>query len=241
MCEEKTETFFKRDHLHENIPACGIIDEGTYHTMQEIKTTNQGADVSLSQSDQGNVTARGVSVRGAREPIWGALLFACMLLFVFVSISGIGWVVYSQWRLERVAENQPSIATLPEPASGEQPAAPETESAPAPESKAESSDSADATASAQKLTMSVLNGGGAKGSAGVLAELLKKDGYLKAQPGNTLKDYTGVTVYYATDMSKEAEVIKASVAKKYPQVTSAPADTKNKETSVSQITIIIGK
>lgn len=211
------------------------------HTMQEIKTTKQDAGASLSQSDKGSVTTWGVSVRGAREPIWGALLFACMLLFVFVSISGIGWVVYSQWKIERVADNQPSIATLPEPASGEQPASPETESAPASESKAESSESADATASAQKLTISVLNGGGAKGSAGALAEFLKTAGYSKTQAGNTLKDYTGVTVYYATDVPKEAEVIKASVAKKYPQVTSAPADAKNKETSVSQVTVIIGK
>lgn len=209
--------------------------------MQEIKTTEQGAEATSPPPQKDIVKKRDMSPPHSRESLWGTVLFAGMLMFVLASVSGIGWIVYSQWKIERVADNQPSISTLPEPASGEQPASPETESAPVSESKAESSESADATASAQKLTISVLNGGGARGSAGVLAELLKKDGYLKAQPGNTLKDYTGVTVYYATDVSKEAEVIKASVAKKYPQVTSAPADAKDKETSVSQVTIIIGK
>jgi hypothetical protein len=59
--------------------------------------------------------------------------------------------------------------------------------------------------------------------------------------GNTLKDYAGTTIYYATPLEKEAGVIRESVAKKYPQAKILLADQKNKETSVSQITVIVGK
>lgn len=209
--------------------------------MQEIKTKGSDAEAVASQSQQDLVATKSKTPQRSRESLWGAVLFACMLLFVIVSVSGIGWVIYSQWKSERLADSQPSISALREPASGEQAVPAEIDSALASESETATPETADATAAAQKLTISVLNGGGAKGSAGTLADVLKKEGYTKVSPGNTIKDYTGVTVYYTANLEKEAASIKGSVAKQYPQATLSAADAKNKETSVSQITVIIGK
>lgn len=207
--------------------------------MQKIKIEEQGADVIVPESSKNDTTsARGVSSRRSRESLWGAILFACMLLFVIVSVGGVGWVVYSQWKSERMAESQPSISAL---SASDEETPPATEEATAPVAEATASESDNITIAAQNLTISVLNGGGAKGSAGAVAEFLKTAGYSKTQAGNTIKDYTGVTVYYSANLEKEAEIIKQNVAKKYPQVTLSPADTKNNETSASQITIIIGK
>jgi hypothetical protein len=196
---------------------------------------------------QKDITRSHVSVsKKSHEGLWGALLFAFMLLFVLVSVGGIGWVVYSQWKHERVAENRPSIAVLldevKEDAVNEELAqtAPSTESNAVAETETKKSEDM-IVAAAKKLEISILNGGSPKGSAGVLAELLKKEGYLKTEAGSTLKDYTGVTLYYAANLEKEAEVIKVSVAKKYPQAKILLADKTNKETSTSQITIILGK
>ena len=86
-----------------------------------------------------------------------------------------------------------------------------------------------------------MNGGAAKGSAGSLADFLKKEGYNKITIGNTLNNYTGAILYYAPDVEKEVASIKENVAKKYPQIKTLPADIKNKETSVAQVTIILGK
>lgn len=199
-------------------------------------------DAASSQSKKRTDQPEGVATSGPRESLWGTVLFAGMLMFVLASVSGIGWVVYSQWKIERVADNQPSIGALPAlpAADEEQVSPPETASTPAEGSGAATPDNAGAAA-AKKLTISVLNGGGAKGSAGILADTLKKEGYTGVSPGNTIKDYSGVTVYYAANLEKEAESVKGSVIKKYPQVTLSAADAKNKETSASQITVIIGK
>ena len=186
-----------------------------------------------------------VASKKSHESLWGAMLFAAMIAFVLASIGGIGWVVYSQWKNERVAENRPSIAVLLDEVKEDAVNAEMAQTASSTETKvAEAADTKkdeDVSASAKKLEISVLNGGSPKGSAGVLAELLKKEGYLKTDAGSTLKDYTGVTVYYATTLEKEAEAIKTSVLKKYPKAAILPADKTNKETSVSQITIILGK
>jgi hypothetical protein len=215
----------------------------TFH-MHEIPNRPETESVEMPMPEEKNDRRAALPIKKSREPLLGAALFAVMILFVLASIGGIGWVVYSKWQTERAAESRPSITELLERA-GEQTDAPSAESPQATDAAQATDDkavtgtgSADA---AKKLEISILNGGAAKGSAGILADFLKSEGYLKTDAGNTLKDYTGVTIYYAANLEKEAEAIKTSVAKKYPQVKILPADTNNKETSVSQITVIVGK
>lgn len=185
-----------------------------------------------------------VAPQKSRESLWGALLFAAMIVFVVASIGGIGWTAYSHWKKVRANGNNPSITGLLKETEQEMSGVASNEISPPLEN--EISENAKITneetiSAAKKLEVSVLNGGAAKGSAGVLADFLKKEGYLKTDMGNTQKDYTGVTIYYAAGLEKEVEAVKASVAKKYPQVKILPADSRNKETSVSQVTVILGK
>lgn len=185
-----------------------------------------------------------IAPQKSRESLWGALLFAAMIVFVVASIGGIGWTAYSHWKKVRANGNNPSITGLLKETEQETGAATSIET-PSLENKTGNeiakSNNEGIILAAKKLEASVLNGGAAKGSAGALADFLKKEGYLKTDMGNTLKDYVGVTIYYAASLEKEAEVIKESVAKKYPQAKIMPADSRNKETSVSQVTIILGK
>mgnify|MGYP000100100230 CR=1 FL=1 len=90
------------------------------------------------------------------------------------------------------------------------------------------------------LAVSVLNGGGAKGSAGVLADILKKEGYEKTAVGNTVGNFTGVTIYYSNGNEAAAELLKAVVVKKYPEAKVLPADPKQSETNTKDIVIILG-
>src|SRR3989344_352411 len=164
----------------------------------------------------------------SREPLWGALVFASMLLFVLASIGGIGWTTYVQWKAKRVAENHPSVLLLEEPTNEETSVVPVTPSQERGETDNQTSSVNDVSILAKKLEIAVLNGGAAKGSAGSLADFLKKEGYNKITIGNTLNNYTGAILYYAPDVEKEVASIKENVAKKYPQIKTLPADIKNK-------------
>lgn len=211
--------------------------------MQEIvseedeREAEQEANKSMAQTEH-------ISQPRSRESLWGAFLFAFMFLFVIVSIASIGWGVYTGWKSNRLAKAEPSIAVLSQQ-SNEQKNIVVTDEAKASEN-GQSKQSEEQTlpsdpAGAKKMLISVLNGGAAKGSAGIAATFLKGEGYVNVTPGNTLKDYLGTVVYYAASLEKEAEAIKTTLVKKYPQAKILPADAKNKETSVSQITIILGK
>ncbi len=210
--------------------------------MSEIRSEGSAAQDTQSEETQATPQAQNTYSAGAREPLWGMLLIAGMIMFVIASIAGIGWVAYSQWKSARVLKEQPSILALQT-----QPNEPEIAPAEPPKTDAAQADTKeqaateDSTVAAKKLEISVLNGGAAKGSAGVLADFLKTERYSKVIAGNTQKDYTGTVIYYAANLDKEAGVIKASVTKKYPQAQMLPTDATNKETSVSKITIIIGK
>lgn len=171
------------------------------------------------------------------ESLWGGILFACMLLFVVLSIGAIGFNVYSQWREKQLKQNEPSISALSQKSQEEAVGKEEKEELSVPEVVEAPIDEV----SVKKRVISVLNGGGKKGSAGIVATSLKGEGYLSVTAGNTLKDYTGVTVYFSSGLDKEAQFIKEILVKKYPQVKVSPADIQNKETETSQITVILGK
>jgi hypothetical protein len=212
--------------------------------MRETKTKEK--DVMKMQSeDRDNVSSENVvSQARSYESLWGALLFAFMLIFVIASIAAIGWGGYSKWKVNRAEKAEPSIAVL-QMQLNEQKDTASAEDVKAPENgevkQVTEQEGGDIALAAKKMMISVLNGGAVKGSAGTITTFLKSEGYTSVTAGNTLKDYMGVTVYYASGLEKEADVIKMSVIKKYPQVKILPVDTANKETSVSQVTIILGK
>ncbi len=87
----------------------------------------------------------------------------------------------------------------------------------------------------------VLNGGGAKGSAGEGVTLLKKEGFSKVSPGNTEKDYAGVTLYFAPHKESVANEVKKVLLKRYPTAISQEAKESNKETTGASVVVIIGK
>ncbi len=216
--------------------------------MSDIPTREPDASDAQSESENNQNTAQKemrVSPRKSRESLFGTLLFASMILSVVASIGGIGWVMYARWKMERAADSRASITELIKKADQEtgDVASPATATPQKNETDQgiNPSTNEEIISVAKKLEISVLNGGAAKGSAGILADFLKKEGYLKTDMGNTLKDYAGVIIYYTASLEKEAEMIQASVIKKYPQAKILPADSKNKETLVSQVTIILGK
>lgn len=175
-----------------------------------------------------------VPSRPSREPLFGALLFGVLIIVAIASIAGAGYAAYAGWKKGKEQSARPSIADLAvkseESVPTETPAALPKEEAPAVP-----------TAEAKLRDIAVLNGGAAKGIAAKVADLLKKEGYTKVTAGNTVSDYTGVAVYYAAGLEKEAETLRLSLAASYPNAATKPVVAGNKETSVSPLTVIIGK
>lgn len=191
--------------------------------------------------EEGEVNNRDTS----REPLFGALLFGGMILLVAAALGLIGWGVYSGWSIHQGAAALPSIGSL---------ATEETtpEGSVMTEKKDESVVKTEETSSGTALTaeelkkskttdIKVVNGGAAKGSATVVAELLKKNGYTKVSVGNTLGDYTGVVVYFAAPQEKDALALKDALLKNYPKAEVKPAIKENKETTQAILTVILGK
>ena len=191
---------------------------------------------------------KGTDIRsGSRESLFGMLLFAALLLFTALSLAGVGWVVYSKWQIAREEAKKPSIAAITheeqdtqkkdataDPFEGDMTGTPENQAAIVqPAGKV--------ALPAKDVEISVQNGGAAKGSAGTVAELLKKAGYVKVGTGNTVNNYTGVVIYYAASMEKEAEAVKQILIKNYPGTVTKAAISTNKETSAALLTIIVGK
>ncbi|HCJ45621.1 MAG: LytR C-terminal domain-containing protein [Candidatus Moranbacteria bacterium] len=210
--------------------------------MLEIKEED-ATEIRDDEQKRVSLESQNTPHKASHESLFGALLFLCMLVFVLMSIASIVWVVYKGWQKNRIIENEPSIAVLSEKTSDQSSV---TEVPKEETIKNEAQQSPENTppldsASLKKTVISVLNGGGTKGSAGVIATFLKSERYINVTAGNAIKDYTGVTVYFSDGMDKEAEAIKLVLIKKYPAVKMLKADAVNKETSISKITIIIGK
>lgn len=167
------------------------------------------------------------------DELWGRMVIIILGLGL-VSMLGffalIGYQIYD----ER-SEESPSIAEMPknvEPSvEVAKEAAPATETKPAAEASA---------ADAKQAVVSVLNSGGAKGSAGVLADLLKQAGYAKVTAGNATGDYAVTAVFYGEGQESVAKTILAEVVKKYPKATVVSADPKKADTTASAVVVIIG-
>ena len=91
-----------------------------------------------------------------------------------------------------------------------------------------------------KVAVLVLNAGGAKGSAGKVADALKQAGFSLAKTGNaSVFTYTGITVYYSDEASKAgADAIATALKKDFPSVNvkKASATDEKKE----KIVVMVG-
>jgi len=182
-------------------------------------------------------------VRTSREPLFGTLLFGCILILGLAVLCGIGWVGYQGYRLNQKQATLPSIASLslsvaPEETE-ENPGS--TQATPEETTPKVADDQEETVKKAKAASIKVLNGGAAKGSATVLADILKKEGYTQVTTGNTIKDYLGVVVYFSPETEKEAEIVKGVLIKTYPQVVAKPAIKTNTETTQAPLSIIFGK
>ena len=173
--------------------------------------------------------------RPSREPLFGALLFGTLVIVTIAALAGAGYAAYSGWKASKDRAARPSITEL---AVADKSVVPEQ---PVPASSAASEAPVAPSADAKSKDIAVLNGGAAKGTAAKVADILKKAGYTKVTAGNTVNDYSGVVVYYASGLEKEAEALKADLIASYPTATAKPAVSGNKETSVAPLTAIIGK
>lgn len=186
-----------------------------------------------------NVEEKITTPTASHEPLFGALLFGMMILLTLGAVGLIGWSAYRGFRVTEERGALPSIATLPA-----QESAPETVSE---ETVTEPKEAVSVVSAEEKLKKArgtdtkVLNGGAAKGSAGIVAEILKKDGFTKVAVGNTTSDYVGVTVYFLSDFEQEAEAVKNLLVKTYPKVTAKAAPKENKEAAQASLVVILGK
>lgn len=179
----------------------------------------------------------------SNEVFLGGVIIVVLCVLLLLLTGTFGYFGYRLWQASHIERSTPSIQELgekitetPETSSPSE----STISTPTPTPVAPTTTE---TSPVDKATVEVivLNGGGARGSASTLVELLKKAGYAKAAFGNTVADYTGTTVYHAADAVKAAELIKEEVIKTYPKVTLAPAKVGDKDMTAASVVVILGK
>ncbi len=181
-------------------------------------------------------------VKKSKEAFFGTLLFMGMIVVILAIILGIAWGAYYGFRSTKQQSALPSIGNLAMEEKKEEVKVEEVKPT-AEENKEQGEKDADKElrTKAKNTDIKALNGGAAKGSAGVVAELLKKDGFTKVTPGNTLADYTGTVVYYAADLEKEAGIVKEALLKNYPKTEVKAAVKTNTETTQAPIVVIVGR
>lgn len=189
-------------------------------------------------------THRSLAKRSPREDWYGAVLLGAVVLLGCILLGGALWWSYTRIYLE-AREEKASIAKLssdiPMSETTDAEASSDTTIPVAIPSTPVSGEPAAVSVDAEQETIAVLNGGGAKGSAGTVAALLKQDGYAKVTTGNTTKDYVGVTVYHAADKDGAAAMVVKSLLKQYPKAVSKEAPKTDAEASSAPIVVIIGK
>lgn len=199
--------------------------------MEEKGISSGGSD--QEQEPSWNTSRR----RSSRESRYGAFLLSGFVVAILALVGSIGWWAYRNVYLPTQRE-QASISSLVQEASQPE-KSPDSEKTSSPEERTEAPK--EEVSDIREETVSVLNGGGAKGSAGEAAALLKKEGYGKVSLGNTEKDYVGVTVYFASGKESVADGVKKLLLKRYPKAVSREAVEGNGETSGASVVVIIGK
>lgn len=178
----------------------------------------------------------------SNEVFLGGVVVAILCLLLVILAGTFGFFGYRLWKTAQVEQATPSIQEL-----GEKPVVKEmtpqpTEPTPTPTpAPAPQTSPTPAVEDLAKVEVKVLNGGGARGSASTLTDLLKKEGYTKATFGNTVKDYTGTTIYYTAASQKEAEAVKTIVVKTYPAVTLTAAQAGDKDATAAAVVVVLGK
>lgn len=154
-----------------------------------------------------------------------------------------GWLHVRENRQEAV-DTRPSISASPLQITVPETPKPvadalEASGAPVP-SQTETKPSAPITPAAS-LDVKVMNGGGIKGSAGKVQTFLKGQGYTKTQVGNTVGDYTGVTVYFRDGKEADADAVKQLLLKDYPSAQTKVASSVKNEDGSADVVVILGK
>lgn len=188
------------------------------------------------QTEGGSVTQK-----PSHESFFGTLLFSFMMVLLIGTVSVIGWGVYRGIQLTKEQSVLPSIATLPGEERTEVKETPKAVASPTEPGSTAPLAAEESLKKAKATDIKVLNGGAAKGSATLVTELLKKAGYTKVTPGNTINNYTGIVVYYALGLDQEAGAVKETLVKTYPKAEIKPTVKGNSETSQASLTVILGK
>jgi hypothetical protein len=168
------------------------------------------------------------------DEFFGGLVISILVLSVFLTLgffAFLGYRIYDQRSGESLSISEITISEPENVPNFEQNEAAAEEKT--PENVA--------TTDVKQLAVSVLNGGGAKGSAGVLVDILKKAGFSKVTAGNADGDYVGVIVFYQKEQESGAKEVLSDIAKQYPKATISKADPNRKETGAVMITVVIGK
>lgn len=174
------------------------------------------------------------------EAFFGSVLIVCLALSLIAATGYFGVAGYRYYQQYKAEQAAPSIESLPkaevEVADSQTP----TEIPPA-QNDPTTQPNDETMKQAKAIAIKVLNGGAAKGSAGTVAAVLQKEGFTSVSVGNTLADFTGVTVYFASGLESAAGVVRTVLMSSYPKAEIKPVVTTNKETTAAPLTIILGK
>lgn len=162
------------------------------------------------------------------------LILLAIGIVILAAIAGTGYWIWAKFAppkeenkisIEKLAEEKPEEKSAAEPAKE-----PISEEKPAEEKKINS----------VEVSVKVLNGGAAAGSAAKIRDLLKTKGYAKIEAANAnLSSYTAVTIYYKSEFKSEAEKIKEALTGQY-KVIETKEGTNAKEPS-GDIVVVLGK
>ena len=180
---------------------------------------------------------KGFVRKSSRESWYGTFLLTVFIAIICVLLGAIGWWSYTRVYL-LLQQEKPSISGL----SQESLQSREEETAiPSISDMPEEQPVEEALLDVKQESILVLNGGGAKGSAGEVTTVLKQEGYGKVSSGNTQKDYIGVTLYFAPQKEAVSNEVKKVLLKRYPRAISQEAKENDKETTGASVVVIIGK
>lgn len=180
-----------------------------------------------------------------REHLFGTLLIGALIIVVCFGLFGVGFGAFTLWKMQSSQNEAPSISGLmTTPVENEtETVTQEVKEMIVPESRAEEKgeSSTEGLKAAQNLDVIVMNGGGAKGVATTVSELLKKEGFTKVSVGNTTGNFTGTVLYTKKEQMPEAEALKAILITKYPNLSIKEALVSDRETQTATLTLIFGK